>query len=206
MKYLITIDKKLIHEYHQKYLLENPKCKVLPFANPKTIKLFNKDGSPQLTKGGSQKTKKISINKKDYQLSDCMYGCLSLNELLVIQNRMVMNGKKSNWGNLGVWIAEKFNMSNLNISNCLMEYRIFSSTLANKDNDNIAGGIKFLNDGLLVKSGMCFDDNYNIVNPLLINCDYDKDHPRTEIRISTFDDEIKNVYEKIKIHIENFKE
>jgi len=206
MKYLITIDKKLIHEYHQKYLFDNPRCKVLPFANPKTIKLFNKDGSPQLTKGGSQKTKKISINKKDYQLSDCMYGCLSLNELLVIQNRMVMNGKKSNWGNLGVWIAEKFNMSNLNISNCLMEYRIFSSTLANKDNDNIAGGIKFLNDGLLVKSGMCLDDNYNIVNPLLINCDYDKDNHRTEIRISTFDDDIKNVYEKIKIHIENFKE
>ena len=182
----------------------HPTCKTLPFAKPRNIKLVNSDGTPQLTKGGSQKTKKQSVSKKDYTIDDCMYGILSLNELIVIQNRMVMNTKKEKWGDLGVWIADKYKLSNLQIPNLMMEYRIFSETKANKDNDNIAGGIKFLSDGLITKSGMCLDDNYNIVNPLLINCNYDKDKPRTEIRISTFDDKIKNVYDKMAIHIKNF--
>jgi len=185
---------------------QNPKCKTLPFAKSETIKLFNKDGTPQLTAGGKQKTKKKAINKKNYTIDDCMYGCLSLNDLLVIQNRMVMNNKKASWGLLGEWIADKYNLSNLQITNCLMEYRVFSETKAKKDNDNIAAGIKLLNDGLLVKSGMCKDDNYFIVNPLLINCDYSKEMPRTEIRITTFPDGLKDVYEKMRIHAENFKE
>jgi hypothetical protein len=205
MFFKIIINKELIHEYHQHYMQQNPKCKTLPFAKSESIKLFNKDGSPQLTKGGSQKTKKKSISKKNYEMKDCMYGVLSLNELLVIQNRMVMNGKKHAWGELGIWIAEKYNMSNLKISNCMVEFKIFSETLAKKDNDNISAGIKFLGDGLFVQSGMCEDDNYFIVNPLLINCDYDKSNPRTEIRISVFEDKLKDVYEKIKIHSENFK-
>lgn len=205
-KYLITINKELIHEYHQYYLKLHPTCRTLPFANPKTIKEFNKDGSPKLTKGGKQKTKKQSVSKKDYVLDDCMYGVMSLNELLIIQNRMTMNGKKQHWGELGEWIAEKYNLTDLKIPNCMVEFKVFSETLAKKDNDNLAGGIKMLGDGLFVQSGMCLDDNYNIVNPLLINCDYDKLNPRTEIRISVFEDKLKDVYEKMRIHADNFKE
>lgn len=206
MKYLITIDKQLIHEYHQYYILKNPKCRTLPFARLEIIKEINKDGTQTLTKGGKQKTKKQSISLKKYIPSDCLYGVMSLNELLIIQSRMTMNAKKEKWGNLGIWIAEKYNMSNLNISNSLMEYRIYGETKANRDLDNISAGIKFLNDGLCVKSGMYIDDNYNHINPLLIVGDYDKESPRTEIRISIFEDKLKDVYEKTKIHIENFKE
>jgi hypothetical protein len=203
-KYLITINKELIHEYHQYYLKTHPSCRSLPFAKPKNVKEFNKDGNPKLTKGGKQKTKKQAINKKDYDIQDCLYGTMSLNELLVIQNRMTMNNKKEQWGNLGIWIAKKYNLTNLQISNAMIEYRIFGETKANRDCDNMAGGIKFLNDGLYVKSKAFIDDNYNHINPLLIVGDYDKSMPRTEIRISIFDDKIKDVYEKMAIHIKNF--
>lgn len=203
--YLITIDRELIHEYHQYYLKKHPTAKILPFAKLETVKLFNKDGTPKLTKGGRQKTKKQAISKKKYTVKDCIYGAMSLNEILIINNRMTMNDKKDKWGNLGTWIAKKYNLDNLNISNSLVEYKVFSETKANKDNDNISGGIKFLNDGLFVKSKMYVDDNYNHINPLIINLDYDKKHPRTEIRISVFDDNIKDVYEKIKVHINNWK-
>jgi hypothetical protein len=204
--YLITINKELIHEYHQHYMKKHPTARTYPFAKEKTIKLFNKDGSPQLTKGGKQKTKKIPISKKDYTINDCIYGTMSLNELLIINNRMTMNGIKQKWGDFGIWLAKKFNLNDLQISNALTEYRVFGETNAQRDADNISAGIKILNDGLYVKSKMFIDDNWKYINPLLITLDFDKEHPRTEIRISTFDNNIKDVYEKLKIHIENFKE
>ena len=204
--YLITIDRKLIHEYHLEYMKKNPSARTLPFTKPRIVKVFDKKGNPILTKGKKQKTKKVSVSKKDYTIDDCIYGTMSLNELLIINNRMTMNSKKEKWGELGIWIANKYKLNNLNISNCIMEYSVFSDTKAKKDNDNISGGIKFLNDGFLVKSKMCVDDNYTIVNPLLISCHYDKDHPRTEIRITTFDDNIRDIYDKLQIHIENFKD
>lgn len=205
-KYLITIDRELIHEYHLHYMKKYPKVRTLPFAKPKTIKLYNKDKTPKLTKGGNHKTKKQSISKKDYNIKDCIYGALSLNEVLVINNRIVMNQKKSQWGNLGVWIAKKYKLDKLKISNSIIEFKVFSETRAKKDCDNIIGGVKFLNDGLFVKSQMFIDDNYENINPLIITLDYDKEHPRTEIRITTFNDDIRNVYDKMDIHIENFKE
>jgi len=116
-----------------------------------------------------------------------------------------MNGKKTSWGELGEWIAAKYNLTKLNLSNSMMEYRVYGETKANRDLDNISAGIKFLNDGLCVKSGFYIDDNYNHINPLLIVGNYDKDEPRTEIRISVFDDKLKDVYEKMRIHIENFR-
>jgi len=188
------------------YLLEHPKCRTLPFARLETVKVFNKDGSPKLTKGKKQVTKKASINKKDYVMKDCLYGVMSLNEVLIIPSRMTMNAKKEKYGKLGEWIAAKYNLTDLNISNSLMEWRVFGETKANRDLDNISAGIKFLNDGLAVKSHFYVDDNYNHINPLIIVGDIDKEHPRTEIRISVFDDELKDVYEKMRIHAENFKE
>lgn len=129
---------------------------------------------------------------------------MSLNDLLVINDRLAMNGVKEKWGALGQWIAEEFKLSNLQISNSLVEFRIFGETKANRDLDNISAGIKFLNDGLFVKSKMYIDDNLNHINPLVIVGEYDKELPRTEIRISIFDNEVKDVYEKMKIHIKNW--
>jgi hypothetical protein len=186
--------------------LQHPKCRTLPFAKLKTIPVFNKDGTPKLSKGLKPKTKKSSINKNDYVMDDCLYGVMSLNEVLIIPSRMTMNAKKDKYGKLGEWIAAKYHLTDLNISNSLMEWRVFGETNANRDLDNISAGIKFLNDGLCVKSNFYVDDNFHHINPLMIVGEVDKDWPRTEIRISVFPEEIKDVYEKMKIHIENFKE
>lgn len=131
---------------------------------------------------------------------------MSLNELLVIPDRFMMNGVKEKWGLLGKWIAKEKGLENLGIKNSLMEYRIYSETNAAKDLDNIAAGIKFLNDGLLVSSGMYIDDNLKHINPLVTVGDYDKVSPRTEIRISIFDEDVRDVYEKMIVHVKNFRE
>ncbi|WP_297419429.1 hypothetical protein [Clostridium sp.] len=203
--YFITIDRELIHEYHQYYMKKHPSARSYPFAKPKSVKAIDKNGTPILTSGGNQKTKKKAVSKNDYTIDDCLYGTMSLNELLIINNRMTMNNKKQQWGDLGIWIAKKYGLNDLQISNALTEYRVFGETNAQRDADNISAGIKMLNDGLYVKSKMFIDDNWKHINPLLITLDYDKNRPRTEIRISTFDDNVRNVYEKLKIHIENFK-
>lgn len=166
--------------------------------------LLDKNKKPQLTRSGNKKTKTRSRTKNNYQQKDALYGTMSLNEVLIINNRMTMNGVKNKWGDLGVWIAEEYNLSNKQIENSLIEFRIFGETKAKRDLDNLAAGIKFLNDGLFVKSKMYIDDNYNHINPLIIVGDYDKENPRTEIRITTFNKDMKDIYEKVQIHIDNW--
>lgn len=201
----ITIDKELVHKYNLYYMKIHPKAKNIPFAKKKTEKVLDKNGNPTLTKGGNPKTKTKSRTINDYSIDDCLYGTMSLNEILVINDRLAMNNVKEKWGNLGKWIAKEYDLCDKGISNSLIEYKIYSLTKANKDLDNLVGGIKILNDGLLVQSGMYIDDNFNHINPLIIVGDYDKENPRTEIKISIFDDEVKDVYEKIRIHLKNFE-
>lgn len=187
------------------YKKTHPKSRNVPFAKKITKKLLNKDGSPKLTKGGNKKTKTKARSWKDYDINSCLYGTMSLNQLLVINNRMTMNGIKKKWGDLGEWIAEEYGLVDKQIKNSLVEFRIYGETKAKRDLDNLAAGIKFLNDGLFVKSKMYIDDNYKHINPLIIVGDYDKYNPRTEIRITTFDNEIKDVYEKTQLHIKKWQ-
>lgn len=129
-----------------------------------------------------------------------LYGVLSLNDLLNL-DPMAVGDKKKKWKMFGVWVAQKYKLLKKGIENSTIEYVIYSETKAKKDLDNLAGGIKFLNDGLYVESKMFIDDNYNHINPLLISGEYDKEHPRTEIRITVFDSDVKDRYEKVKQHI-----
>lgn len=187
------------------YKKKHPRTRNVPFAKKYTKKLFNKDGTPKLTKGGNKKTKTLSRTWSKYETKDSLYGAMSLNEILVINNRHTMNGIKDKWGKLGEWIADKYDLSNRNIKNSLVEFRVFGETKSKRDLDNLAGGIKFLNDGLFVKSKMYIDDNYKHINPLIIVGDYDKKNPRTEIRISLFNNEIRDIYQKMKIHIRSWE-
>lgn len=204
-KILITIDKELIYKYNTYYLKTHPRARNVPFAKKVSEKVLDKDGNQALTTGGNKKTKTKARSKNNFTVDDCLYGTMSLNEILVINDRLAMNGIKEKWGLLGEWIAKEYKLDNKLISNSMIEFRVYSETKANKDLDNLCGGVKFLNDGMLVCSKMFIDDNLNHINPLLIVGDYDKVKPRTEIRISVFDDELKDVYQKTLLHIENFK-
>lgn len=203
-KILITIDKNLMWDYKEHYFKAKPRARTFPFASKITEKLYNPDGSPQLTKGKKQKTKSRKRTRNELTRDSMLYGSMSLNELLVIQNRMTMNGIKEKWSEFGEWIAKRYGLNDKQVDNSIVEFRMYGATKAKRDMDNLSAGIKFLNDGLFVKSGMYVDDNYNHINPLVIVGDYDKQHPRTEIRISIIDNEIKNTYKKMKIHLENW--
>jgi hypothetical protein len=117
-----------------------------------------------------------------------------------------MNSVKEKWGLFGEWLSNKHGLNNKMYTNSVFELRVFSKTQANKDLDNLGGGIKFINDGLIVKSGFMKDDNFNFISPLLISAEVDKDNPRTEIRITLIDENIKDIYEKTQIHIDSWKE
>jgi Holliday junction resolvase RusA-like endonuclease len=84
----------------------------------------------------------------------------------------------------------------------VVEFRISNETKTRKDVDNLT--TKFIFDGF-VDAGLFEDDSYFFVNPLIVSMDYNKEYPHTEIRISIIDDEIKDIYEKTQIHINNWK-
>lgn len=131
------------------------------------------------------------------------YSVLSLNDVLPMDS-MMYGALKEKWGDFGRWLAMKNGFTNAQLKNSIIELRVFSETKAHKDCDNVAGGFKLLGDGLYVQSGMYVDDSYNYINPLIIVCDYDKVNPRFEIRITELPEDVKEVYEKIKIHLNNW--
>lgn len=120
--------------------------------------------------------------------------------MLPIDSRIYKN-LKSQWGEFGLWVAKQYGVNNMQIENSMVEVRVFSETKAQKDNDNIAGGHKLFSDGAFVDSKMFVDDCYLHINPFLIVCEYDKENPRYEIRITIIDNEITDVYEKMKLHL-----
>lgn len=199
--YLITIDRDVMWEYYLHYKSTKPRARTFPFARKITEKLFNKDGSPKMTKSGKSQAQK-SRNRKFNEITkdDMMYKVISLNDLLPIDS-MGYNNKKEKWGDLGKFLAKKYDMEGLEIENAMIEYIFYPETKAKSDLDNLIGASKILNDGLFVQSGMFIDDNHYHINPLLVSASYDKEHPRTEIRITEFEDKCLTKDEKIKIHI-----
>lgn len=175
--YTITIDRDIVWLYKKYYfsLAENKSKKKFYIMN-------------------NWKTKK--------KIPKLLYSCIGYNELLPISPPMYSNIKKQ-FGEFGLWLAKHYKLNDKNFTNVLVEIKIFSESKTRKDNDNFSS--KIINDGLFSESHMLVDDSYFYLNPMIINMDYDKDHPRTEYRISVFDDKIKDVYEKMKIHIEHFE-
>lgn len=103
----------------------------------------------------------------------------SINKWFILM-RPAMNLLKQNWKDFTIWTVKKYGLEDLKIENCKMTYKFFYDTKRRHDNDNMTP--KFTNDGL-VESGLLVDDDYNHVNPLVIEGGYDKIYPRMEIII-----------------------
>lgn len=202
---LLTINQDVVHEYNQYYMKFHPRAMNVPMTKRRSVKLYNKDGTPSKTEKGNQRTKSVSVTKGMYTKEDCLYGAMSLNEILAINSTMQLRNVKAKWKDFGVWLANYYNCSGLKIENSLIEFRFYSPTKAKRDCDNLSAGIKFLNDGLFVESKMFKDDNYEHINPLIITALVDKENPRTEIRISTFPKGQNDIYTKMVKHVINFK-
>ena len=203
-KLYIELNRDIMYEYFKFYKNKYPRAKTFPFSTKETVKLF-KNEKPQLTKTGRQKVKKKSRKINEIKKEHLFYKVISLNELLPI-NSMNYKTTKTKWGELGIWLADKYNYNDLNLTNSLIEVKFFNETKANSDNDNSIGASKILFDGLYSKSNMFIDDNYNHINPLIVSTEYDKNNPRMEIRITTFEENIKDVYTKIDMHLELWNE
>lgn len=203
---LITIDQDLMWEHFQWYR-EQRNIRTYPFCSRITEKQWkDKDKTiPKMTKSGKSQASKTRSRKLSEITKDNMkYSVLSLNDLLPIDS-LAYKSKKEKWGKLGEWIADYYGLSNKMYTNAMVEMVVYSATKAHKDGDNVVGGSKILNDGLYVQSRMFKDDNYNFINPFLVSCDYDKEHPRLEIRVTIFDEGLKDKDEKTIQHIEAWK-
>lgn len=203
-KILVTIDRDIMWEYFQYYKKNNPRIRTFPFAKKITEKKYKEDGSLDLTKSGNQRTKRRSRNLNEIDKNCLMYKTLSLNDLLPI-NSMSYKTKKKHWGDFGVWLAKRYDLCDKNITNSIVEIEINSETKANLDNDNMGGAYKLLGDGLYVQSKFFKDDNFNHINPYVVTCKYNKEYPHMNIKITVINNDIKDEYKKIQLHIDTWK-
>jgi len=93
----------------------------------------------------------------------------------------MMNALKQRWKDFVVWFIKYKGYENRNISECHMTFVSYFKTRIRKDVDNFSP--KFILDGL-VESGFIVDDDSQHLKSLTLMCEYDKQHPRTEIIIS----------------------
>lgn len=92
--------------------------------------------------------------------------------------RPAMNGLKQKWKDFIKWFVEEQGYANLRIERCELSQSIYYPTNRRHDIDNSVP--KFILDGL-VESGMVVDDDSKHVTKLVMRCETDKTHPRTEL-------------------------
>lgn len=114
---------------------------------------------------------------------------LIINDIPPSNNKFMGNGSvakqkyeyqdiKKQWAML-IRLAVGRNKPKKPIEKAIVTITYFFPNRIRRDPDNYAG--KFINDGL-VKSGILKDDSFSNIK-LVLNGDYDKDNPRTEIEI-----------------------
>ena len=103
----------------------------------------------------------------------------SINKWMIMK-RPMMNNLKQKWKNFLVWFIADQGYSNLGIEKCEVSQTIFYPNNRRHDVDNSTP--KFVLDGL-VESGMIVDDDSLHITKLTLQCEVDKEHPRTELII-----------------------
>lgn len=94
--------------------------------------------------------------------------------------RPMMNALKQKWKNFIVWFVEHCGYTNEQIDKCEMEFTTYFKTRIRHDVDNCVP--KFILDGL-AESGFIIDDDSKHLTSLTLKCGYDKERPRTEIKV-----------------------
>lgn len=93
---------------------------------------------------------------------------------------MAKNNLKQNWNEFIVWWVDKLGLSHKKIKEFEIEYSLFMPTRRRADPDNFSP--KFILDGF-VNAGMIVDDDSLHLRKLITTIGYDKEYPRTEIKI-----------------------
>lgn len=90
------------------------------------------------------------------------------------------NGLKQKWREFVLWFIEELQIKNRNINTFDIEVTTYMPTRRRSDPDNFVP--KFILDGL-VEGGVIQDDDGKHLKHLILSTDYDKENPRTEIKI-----------------------
>lgn len=108
----------------------------------------------------------------------------SINEWMIMK-RPMMNSLKQKWKDFTVWFVKKQGYANLHIKKCEMIFTSYYKTNRRHDTDNSIP--KFILDGF-TEAGLIADDDSNHLTKLTLQCDVDRDDPRTEIEIFITDE------------------
>ena len=107
----------------------------------------------------------------------------SINKWMIMK-RPMMNALKQKWKDFMVWFIKHEGYAQLNINGCDMVFVSYFKTKIRHDTDNCVP--KFMLDGL-VDSGFIIDDDSKHLKILTLQCEYDKEHPRTEIYVKNIE-------------------
>jgi hypothetical protein len=102
----------------------------------------------------------------------------SINTWMILK-RPAMNSLKQKWKDFIKWFVNEQGYANLHIEKCEISQTIYYPTNRRHDIDNSVP--KFVLDGL-VDSGMIVDDDCQHITRLVLQCGYDNERPRTELK------------------------
>lgn len=105
---------------------------------------------------------------------------VSWNRFINSPNRIMQNQWKQEFADYTQSIIDELGISGLNIERCLIVVKQYNPTKAKSDSDNIM--IKASLDAM-VKANVLIEDNYTVLNPVVLYTDYNKNDPRTELHI-----------------------
>jgi Holliday junction resolvase RusA-like endonuclease len=103
----------------------------------------------------------------------------SLNEYISMI-RMAQNTLKTKYKEFSIWLAEYYEINNLNLDNAIITYTFYFKTHIRHDFDNLMLTPKLVNDGL-VDAGVFKDDCGEFLKLEFNPFKYDKSNPRVEM-------------------------
>lgn len=105
---------------------------------------------------------------------------VSWNRFINSPNRIMQNQWKQEFADYTKFILESNNIEKLMIKRCVIFVKQFQQTRTSSDSDNIMCKASL---DAMVKYGLLEEDNYKVVDPVVLVSNYDKLNPRTEFTI-----------------------
>lgn len=94
--------------------------------------------------------------------------------------RIVQNSLKQQYKEFSIWLANYYNIADLNINKAKITYTFFFKDHRRRDFDNLLLTPKLINDGF-VEAKVLIDDNGENLSIEFMPFEYDKENPRVEM-------------------------
>ena len=104
---------------------------------------------------------------------------LSLNAFIAMI-RMAQSDLKKKYKEFAIWLAEYYQINNLNLEKSHISYTFYFKDKRRRDVDNLCMTPKLINDGF-VEAGVMVDDSGDRLRLTFEPFNYDKNNPRVEM-------------------------